>query len=161
MTRQSIRKCSGVLMLFLSMAFASRARGDIIGAYAGNPLDGTPLYCFGEWGGGVTGNGNAAPECRTTSTSPRWQVSLPSGAGSHSDVAIDIKGTPDLSTCCEVYVVTSSGFFSGSPVMCSGSATFSTNHSRTVTVPNHGHMIAMCWNLQNASNAVETILVDP
>ncbi len=156
MTRTVALLSRGTLSLAAIIALATPVEARVIGGFAGQPLDGTPLSCYAESAGAVRGTGDTSTQC--TANSERWEVNLP----------VDRTGTFNMSfwvasplsgpyTCCAAYEVTPQGMFLSTPPLCTNHTALTELTTVSPSVVTQGQLFVACSGLATTSNKVGSI----
>lgn len=130
-----------------------------IGAWSGNPLDGTTLSCFREDTGGVKGLAGPDSSCVIPfGFTPRWEVSLPIESAGTYTVTFAIRGNSVSGPSCLAVVANQlSGFVGASASATSASNSFALKSVTSPSVPAGGYLYAACDNLVDNLRGVGSI----
>jgi len=154
--RKSLQLLSGAGLSVVVALLSPSAEARSIGAWSGNPLDGTTMSCFQEDTGGI--KGLPVSNASLCGSSPRWEVSLPVELGGAYTVTFAIRGNSVSGPSCLAVVANQlSGFVGSSASATSASWSFATVSVTSPAVPAGGYLYAACDNLVDYKRGVGSI----
>jgi hypothetical protein len=150
---------AGVAALMMPM---SSVEARSVGAFSGNPLDGSSSLCFAESAGAVTGTGatvgGVACVGHPYSDSPRWEVNLPIDASGNWTVTVGIRGNGTSGPSCITYAYNqTSGYVTASGAVTNTTTSFVTKSMTVSSVPSGGFIFMACDNLDDTSSAIGSV----
>jgi hypothetical protein len=159
MVKRMMKCVMGIgVMALLVVTLEPLAKARSIGAFAGNPLDGSSWSCFAESAGAVTGTGAAGCVGTPFAGSPRWETQLPvENTGSYT-VTFGIRGNGSTGPTCLAYGVSQlSAIVVTSLSATNATTSFVPKAVAVSSVPGGGYLFGACDTLTNSSFRVGSI----